>query len=120
LGLDKQCRKKIQEVIMVDRFLRVLAALGFALFSFALPASAQDTTRIRGMVERIEGPIFVVKTRDGSEVKLTVTDSPLFVVIVPLKIIPSLANPLARTVSSGKAPFARSSASRASACARSR
>ena len=42
--------------------------------------------RIRGMVERIEGPVFVVKTRDGSEVKLTVTDSPLFVVIVPLKL----------------------------------
>ena len=71
---------------MVDKFLRVLAALGFALFSFALPASAQDTMRIRGMVERIEGPVFVVKTRDGSEVKLTVTDSPLFVVIVPGKM----------------------------------
>ena len=71
---------------MVDKFLRVLAALGFGVFSFALPASAQDTTRIRGMVERIEGPVFVVKTRDGSEVKLTVTDSPLFVVIVPGKM----------------------------------
>jgi len=71
---------------MVDKFLRVLAALGFGVFSFVLPASAQDTTRIRGMVERIEGPIFVVKTRDGSEVKLTVTDSPLFVVIVPGKM----------------------------------
>ena len=33
---------------MVDKFLRVLAALGFGVFSFALPASAQDPTRIRG------------------------------------------------------------------------
>ena len=64
---------------MVDKFLCMLAALGFALFSFALPASAQDTMRIRGIVERIEGPVFVVKTRGGSEVKLTVTDSPLYV-----------------------------------------
>ena len=71
---------------MLDKFLRVLAAVGLALFSFALPASAQDTMRIRGMVERVEGPAFVVKTRDGSQVKLTVTDSPLFVAIVPAKM----------------------------------
>jgi hypothetical protein len=71
---------------MVDKFLGVLAVLGLALFSSALPASGQDTMRIRGMVERIEGPVFVVKTRNGSEVKLTVTDSPLFVVIVPGKM----------------------------------
>jgi hypothetical protein len=37
---------------------------------------------VRGTVERIDGPVFVVKTRDGSEVKLTVTDNPLFVAIV--------------------------------------
>jgi hypothetical protein len=55
---------------MLDKFLRVLAAMGFALFSFALPASAQDTVRIRGMIERVEGPAFVVKTRDGPQVKL--------------------------------------------------
>jgi hypothetical protein len=56
------------------------------LVSFALSASAQDTVRIRGTVERIDGPIFVVKNRDGSEVKLTVTDKPLFVAIVPGKM----------------------------------
>ena len=71
---------------MFDRFLRLLAALSLALCSFPLPAFAQDTMRIRGTVERIEGPVFVVKTRDGSEVKLTVTDSPLFVVIIPGKM----------------------------------
>ena len=64
----------------------VLAALSVTLFSFTCPASAQDTTRIRGTVDRIEGPVFVVKTRDGSEVKLMVTDNPLFVAIVPSKI----------------------------------
>jgi hypothetical protein len=71
---------------MFDRFLRVLAASCIGLFFVALPALAQDTMRIRGTVERIEGPVFVVKTRDGSEVKLTVTDNPLFVVIVPAKM----------------------------------
>jgi hypothetical protein len=71
---------------MIEKFLRVLAASSFALVSFALPAFAQDTVRIRGTVERIEGPLFVVKNRDGSEVKLTVTDKPLFVAIVPGKM----------------------------------
>jgi hypothetical protein len=71
---------------MVGKTLRALAAFSFALVCFTPLASAQDTVRIRGTVERLEGPIFVVKTRDGSEVKLTVTDNPLFVVIVPSKM----------------------------------
>jgi hypothetical protein len=71
---------------MVGKFLRVLAGSSFALVSFAFPASAQDTVRIRGTVERIDGPVFVVKARDGSELKLTVTENPLFVVIVPSKM----------------------------------
>jgi hypothetical protein len=62
---------------------RTLAALSFALLGIALPASAQETVRIRGTSERVEGPIYVVKNRDGAEVKLTVTDNPLFVAIAP-------------------------------------
>src|SRR5450631_3139953 len=61
---------------------RTLAAVGFALVCSAWPASAQETVRIRGTVERIEGPVYVVKNRDGAELKLTVTDNPLFVAIV--------------------------------------
>jgi len=53
---------------MVGKILRALAASSFALAAFALPASAQDTVRVRGTVERIDGPVFVVKSRDGSEV----------------------------------------------------
>jgi hypothetical protein len=61
---------------------RTLAALSFALICVALPVSAQETVRVRGTIERIEGPVYVVKSRDGTEVKLTVTDNPLFVAIV--------------------------------------
>jgi hypothetical protein len=68
---------------MVGIVLRLLAASSFAL-CLAVPASAQDTVRVRGTVERIEGPVYIVKTRDGSEVKLVATeDKPLFVAIVP-------------------------------------
>ena len=44
--------------------------------------SAQETVRIRGTIESIDGPVFVVKNRDGAELRLTVTDKPLFVAIV--------------------------------------
>ena len=61
---------------------RTFAAASFALICMALPASAQENVRIRGIIERVEGPVYVVKNRDGAELKLTVTDNPLFVAIV--------------------------------------
>jgi hypothetical protein len=49
-----------------------------------IAASAQETVRLRGTIERIEGPVYVVKSREGAELKLTVTpDHPLFVAIAP-------------------------------------
>ena len=59
------------------------AALSFFIVGCSLPVRAEDTMRIRGTVERIDGPVFVVKNRDGAELKLTVSDNPLFVAIVP-------------------------------------
>jgi hypothetical protein len=64
----------------------VLAAASLFFVGIALPASAQETVRIRGTVERIEGPVYVVRNRDGAELKLSLTDNPLFVVIVPSKM----------------------------------
>ncbi len=60
---------------------RALAAASLATICAVAPASAQETIRIRGTIGRVEGPIFVVKNRDGAEVRLTVTDNPLFVAI---------------------------------------
>src|SRR3981081_3408502 len=63
---------------------RSRAAVSSALVCIAVPASAaDDTVRIRGTIERVEGPVYVVKNRDGAELKLTVTDNPLFVAITP-------------------------------------
>src|SRR6266481_2388436 len=59
-----------------------LTAATLALICTVLPASAQETVRVRGTIERVEGPVYVVKNRDGVELKLTVTDNPLFVAIV--------------------------------------
>ena len=66
-----------------------LAALGAMIMTSAVmvsAAQAQDTVRLRGTIERIDGPAFVIKTRDGSEVKLTVTDNPLLVAIVKASV----------------------------------
>jgi hypothetical protein len=68
--------------MMVGKILRAFAVSSFAVVCFAVPASAQDTVRVRGTVESIDGPIFVVKNRDGAELKLTMADNPLFVAIV--------------------------------------
>lgn len=69
-------------IIMQNPILYAVATASVALISAAMPASAQETVRIRGTIERIEGPAFEVKTRDGAEVKLTVTDNPLVVEVV--------------------------------------
>jgi hypothetical protein len=62
---------------------RVLAALSLASICIGLPASAQELVRIRGTIERIDGPVYVIKNRDGAELKLTLTDNPLYVAIAP-------------------------------------
>ena len=38
-------------------------------------ALAQDTVRVRGTIERIDGSIYMVKARDGAELKVTVADN---------------------------------------------
>src|ERR1700731_4048516 len=68
---------------MPNTMQRTFAAASLALVCAMSSASAQETVRIRGTVERIEGPVYVVKNRDGAELKLTVTDNPLYVAIAP-------------------------------------
>ena len=45
---------------------------------FASPASAQRSltpTRIRGAIESVDGPVLAVKSRDGTDVKVRLTDN---------------------------------------------
>src|SRR5262249_31175651 len=56
-----------------------LAVLALAAFSSA--AGAQDTVRVRGTIERLDGPIYVVKTRDGAELRITLMDKGVLVAI---------------------------------------
>jgi hypothetical protein len=67
---------------MFSTLQRTIAAAMFVMTCFALPASAQETLRIRGTVESVDGSVYVVKNRDGADVKLTITDPQLYVAIV--------------------------------------
>jgi hypothetical protein len=52
-----------------------LGAIAMLLLGIAA-ASAQDTVRVRGTIERIDGSIYVIKARDGAELKVTLADNP--------------------------------------------
>ena len=51
--------------------------------TLAAPALAQETMRVRGAIERIDGSTLYVKTRDGADLKIALADKPVFTVIIP-------------------------------------
>ena len=56
-----------------------LASLALGVISMAIAigtASAQDTVRIRGTIEHVDGSVYLVKARDGAELKVTLADNP--------------------------------------------
>src|SRR4051812_22441892 len=57
--------------------------VGVALIFAIAPALAQENVRLRATIEKVDGPVYTVKNRDGAEGKLPVSDPPLFVAIAP-------------------------------------
>jgi Domain of unknown function (DUF5666) len=59
-------------------------AIGVAAFALLLAASAwaQDTVRVRGTIERVDGNTIAVKSRDGAELKVALAEKALIVAIV--------------------------------------
>jgi len=67
--------------------MRMITLLRFAVASLALVAvtsiaHAQDTIRLRGTVVGMDGPMYVIKLRDGTEAKVSLADNALVVAIV--------------------------------------
>jgi hypothetical protein len=54
----------------------LLLASGFA-------AAAEPTTRVRGVIERVEGPVLTIATREGPSVQLTLTPDATITALVP-------------------------------------
>ena len=61
---------------------RMVYLATLALFGLGSVAIAQDTIRVRGTIDRVEGPIYVVKLRDGTESKISLAENGLVVAIV--------------------------------------
>jgi hypothetical protein len=55
--------------------------LGLCLAPVQTSAQEPKPVRVRGTIERLEGGSFIIKTRDGSEVKVRLTEKPLIVAI---------------------------------------
>jgi hypothetical protein len=64
---------------MLRRALLVFTAAAICSTS----AWAQETRRVRGTIEKIDGSTLSVKTRDGEDLKITLAEKPVFVAIVP-------------------------------------
>jgi hypothetical protein len=52
-----------------------------AMYSTSL--LAQETRRVRGTIEKIDGSTLYVKTRDGEDLKIALADKPTFTAIIP-------------------------------------
>jgi hypothetical protein len=63
---------------------RALMVAGLAAILTAPLAWSQDAppVRVRGTIERAEGPVFVVKSRDGTELKIVLADNAVAVGVV--------------------------------------
>src|SRR5215475_8981712 len=70
---------------MVQRYLRLLSVPIIAGLLLAAPlVSAQEApVRVRGTIEKVEGDTYVVKARDGSELKLKLAANAAVVALVP-------------------------------------
>jgi hypothetical protein len=53
----------------------VLLGTGLLLALSASLANAQQPTRVRGTIERVDGPLFIVKSREGAEVTVKLADN---------------------------------------------
>jgi hypothetical protein len=51
------------------------------VLAVAVPAIAQDSVRVRGAIERVEGDLYVIKTRAGAEVKVKLPDNVMVVAL---------------------------------------
>src|SRR5215831_10711711 len=60
----------------------VATVFGLVLVFAASTTLAQDTVRVRGTIEKMEGQTLLVKSRDGADLKVVLADNALIVGIV--------------------------------------
>src|SRR5262249_5623309 len=75
------CHQQSEEVMKTNYKMTVAAPASVVLALAAMltgvaTALAQDAVRVRGTIERIDGSTYVVKARDGAELKVALADNP--------------------------------------------
>lgn len=67
-------RAVLRQVLATIGLVAILATPG----AWFAPAGAQDAppVRVRGTIERVDGEAYIVKARDGAELKITVAEKP--------------------------------------------
>ena len=65
---------------------RLLQAAALVLVFVASTTFAQDAVRVRGTIEQVDRQTYVVKSRDGAELKVVLADNALVVAIVRASI----------------------------------
>ena len=71
-----------EEFMKTNYKMMITALAGIALGAVAMmvtgiaTALAQDTVRVRGTIERIDGSIYAIKARDGAELRVMLADNP--------------------------------------------
>ena len=67
------------------KIMAVLAAMALGALTIIVPgdaAQAQDTVRVRGTIASIDGSTYVIKARDGAELKVALTDNAQIAAVV--------------------------------------
>jgi hypothetical protein len=67
---------------MQMNMLRLVSAAVLGLFAVISTVHAQDTVRLRGTVVGMDGPMYIIKLRGGSEAKVSLAENALVVAIV--------------------------------------
>jgi hypothetical protein len=68
----------IREEVMYHKMAHWLTTIGFVVVLAAPVTWAQQPPpmRIRGTIERVDGSVYIIKARDGAELKLPLSDKP--------------------------------------------
>jgi hypothetical protein len=62
--------------------MRILTAAAFAAAIAVTSASAQQTQRVKGTIEKVDGNTLLIKGPDGAPLTLTLADNALIVGVV--------------------------------------
>src|SRR5256712_10400892 len=65
-----------------DMIRTIRLALAGAIIAASCAAATAQTLRVRGTIEKADGNVLILKSSDGAELKLTLTDNAMIVAVV--------------------------------------